>query len=363
MAAPTTSLPEWIGSVRNWDYRYCWLRDSVLTLGALMVGRLPRRSARVARLAAARGWPASRRKLQIMYGVTGDRRLTEYEVPWLPGYEGSTPVRVGNAASDQFQLDVYGETLASLHLMRERFPPEADDDTVDSWPLETALLEYLEGAWHQPDDGHLGGARRPPALHALEGDGVARVPLRGPFGGAVRPPGAARPLAQSRDDIHALVCDEGFDADLGSFTQAFGSTQLDASLLQHRAGRLPASRPTSACVGTVAAIERELLRDGFVLRYRTEHGRRRIARPARACSCRARSGSSNNYVIAGPHARARRSCSTGWPDSPTTSACSRRSTTRTPMRQLGNMPQAFTHLAYVQAARLVTEGVPEQRPF
>ena len=155
VAAATTSLPEWIGSVRNWDYRYCWLRDSVLTLFALMAGGYNDEALawRDWLLRAAAGDPA---KLQIMYGLGGERRLDEYEVDWLPGYEGSAPVRVGNAASGQFQLDVYGETLASLALMRGVAPPEqagAAGTPDEAWKLQTALLDFLEGAWHEPDDG------------------------------------------------------------------------------------------------------------------------------------------------------------------------------------------------------------------
>ena len=149
VAAATTSLPEWIGSVRNWDYRYCWLRDSVLTLDALIVGGYHREAIawRNWLLRAACGDPAD---LQIMYGVAGERRLDEFVLDWLPGYEGSAPVRVGNAASGQFQLDVFGEVLGSLALMRAWAPDEVD---ADSWAFEVAVLEYLEGAWHEPDDG------------------------------------------------------------------------------------------------------------------------------------------------------------------------------------------------------------------
>ncbi len=151
VAAATTSLPEWIGGVRNWDYRYCWLRDSVLTLLALMTCgyQSEARAWRDWLLRAVAGDPSD---LQIMYSILGERRLAEYELDWLEGYEGSSPVRVGNAASGQFQLDVYGETLGSLYLMRELFPPD-EAQTADSWPLETALLEFLEGAWEHPDDG------------------------------------------------------------------------------------------------------------------------------------------------------------------------------------------------------------------
>ncbi len=154
VAAVTTSLPEWIGSVRNWDYRYGWLRDSVLTLFALLSGGYDKEALawRDWLLRAAAGEPS---KLQIMYGLGGERRLDEYSIDWLPGYEGSAPVRVGNAASGQFQLDVYGETLASLALMRAVAPVQAGAAGApdEAWKLETALLDFLEGAWRHPDDG------------------------------------------------------------------------------------------------------------------------------------------------------------------------------------------------------------------
>jgi GH15 family glucan-1,4-alpha-glucosidase len=358
VAAPTTSLPEWIGSVRNWDYRYCWLRDSVLTLGALMVGgyHAEAHAWRDWLLRAAAGEPS---KLQIMYSVTGERRLTEYEVPWLPGYENSAPVRIGNAASDQFQLDVYGETLASLHLMRVLFPP-GDDGTADSWPFETALLEFLEGAWHEPDDGiwEVRGGRQ----HFTQSKVMAWLA----FNCAVQSaeqfdlPAPLDRWRRTRDDIHALVCNEGYNAEIGSFTQALGSTQLDAALLQlPMVGFLP---PTDErIVGTVAAIERELLRDGFVLRYLSENVDDGL--PAGEgvflpCSF----WLVDNYVFQGRTLEARRLFDRL---AGLTNDVGLFSEEYDPHagRQLGNTPQAFTHLAYVQAARLVTEGVPQNRPF
>ncbi len=359
VAAPTTSLPEWIGSVRNWDYRYCWLRDSVLTLGALMVGgyHAEAHAWRDWLLRAAAGEPS---KLQIMYSVTGERRLTEYEVPWLPGYEDSAPVRVGNAASDQFQLDVYGETLASLHLMRVLFPPGDDDGTAGSWPFETALLEFLEGAWHQPDEGiwEVRGGRQ----HFTQSKVMAWLA----FSCAVQSaeqfdlPAPLDRWRQTRDDIHALVCDEGFNADIGSFTQALGSTQLDAALLQlPMVGFLP---PTDErIVGTVAAIERELLRDGFVLRYRSETVNDGLP-PGEGVFLPCSFWLVDNYVLQGRMVEARRLFDRL---AGLTNDVGLFSEEYDPHagRQLGNTPQAFTHLAYVQAARLVTEGVPENRPF
>jgi GH15 family glucan-1,4-alpha-glucosidase len=355
VAAPTTSLPEWIGSVRNWDYRYCWLRDSVLTLGALMAGgyRDEALAWRDWLLRAAAGDPAD---LQIMYGVQGERRLTEFEVDWLPGYERSAPVRVGNAAHGQFQLDVYGETLGSLHLMRTLFPPDPDGTGTDSWPLETALLDFLEGAWHEPDDGiwEVRGGRQ----HFTHSKVMAWLA----FACAVRSaerfdlPAPLDRWRQARDDIHRLVCTEGYDADLGSFTQAFGSTQLDGSLLQiPMTGFLPADDPRM--VGTVAAIERELLHDGFVLRYRsdlTDDGLPAGEGVFLPCSF----WLVDNYVLQGRTDEARRlydrlaglANDVGLYAEEYDPASG---------RMLGNMPQAFTHMAAVRAAQLVT-GAPRQ---
>ncbi|MBM3657937.1 MAG: glycoside hydrolase family 15 protein [Actinobacteria bacterium] len=354
VAAPTTSLPEWIGSVRNWDYRYCWLRDSVLTLGALMAGGYKEEAFawRDWLLRAAAGDPAD---LQIMYGVQGERRLTEFEVDWLPGYEGSAPVRVGNAAHGQFQLDVYGETLGSLHLMRLMYPPEDDPTMNDSWPLETALLEYLEGAWHHPDDGiwEVRGGRQ----HFTHSKVMAWLAFSCAVASAERfdLPAPVDRWRQARDDVHALVCAEGYDPDLGSFTQAFGSRQLDGALLQlPLVGFLP---PTDERIrGTVAAIERELLHDGFVLRYRsdqTDDGLPAGEGVFLPCSF----WLVDNYVVQGRTDEAwalyRRLASLA-------NDVGLFSEEYDPAsgRALGNMPQAFTHLAGVRAAQTLTGAPP-----
>ena len=265
IAAPTTSLPEWIGSVRNWDYRYCWLRDSTLTLLSLTAGGY-REEALAWRdwlLRAAAGDPED---LQIMYGAAGERRLDEYTVDWLTGYEGSTPVRVGNAASEQFQLDVYGEVLATLHRTRALMPDA--DVHHDSWNLELELLECLEGLWRRPDDGIW--EVRGPRAHFTHSKGMAWLA----FDRAVRNvhefglDGPADRWAKIRDEIHAEICAEGFDRDLNAFTQAYGSKRLDAAvLLLPLVGFLPPDDPRVS--GTVHAIERTLLRDGFVARYET----------------------------------------------------------------------------------------------
>lgn len=357
VAAPTTSLPEWIGSVRNWDYRYCWLRDSVLTLDALMAGGYWKEAHawRDWLLRAAAGDPAD---LQIMYGVLGERRLTEYEVPWLPGYESSAPVRIGNAAHGQLQLDVYGETIGSLHLMRLMFPPAdgEEDHTADSWALETALVEYLEGAWHDADDGiwEMRGERQ----HFTHSKVMAWLAFSCAVSSAEQfhLPAPLDRWRQARDDVHALVCTEGYDAELGSFTQAFGSKQLDAALLQlPMVGFLP---PTDErVIGTVTAIERELLHDGFVLRYRTDAAADGLP-PGEGVFLPCSFWLVDNYVMQGRVAEARALYDrlTGLAND-----VGLYSEEYDPMsgRMLGNMPQAFTHLAAVRAAQFVT-GAPRQ---
>ena len=191
VAAPTTSLPEWPGGVRNWDYRYCWLRDATMTLYALMLTGYTEEAAawREWLLRAVAGDPA---RLQIMYGVSGERRLTEYEADWLPGYEGSSPVRIGNQAHEQLQLDVYGELIDSLY-QAQRFGIGADPW---AWSLERALLDSLESRWAAARRGDLGGARPAPALHPLEGDGVGRVRSRHPISRVLSAGGADRALAR-----------------------------------------------------------------------------------------------------------------------------------------------------------------------
>jgi GH15 family glucan-1,4-alpha-glucosidase len=263
VAAPTTSLPEWIGSVRNWDYRYCWLRDATLTLLALLhCGHGVEADAwRRWLLRAVAGDPAD---VQIMYGVAGERRLSEFEVTWLAGYEGSKPVRVGNAASEQLQLDVYGEVLDCLY--QARVHGVAFDR--QAWQIQVALLEHLESAWRDPDQGiwEIRGERR----HFVHSKAMAWVA----FDRAVRTieehrvDGPVDRWRAIRDEIHSEVCEHGFDPDLGSFTQSYGSPELDASLLLlPLVGFLPAS--DLRVRGTIEAVERELLQDGFVLRYRT----------------------------------------------------------------------------------------------
>jgi GH15 family glucan-1,4-alpha-glucosidase len=266
VAAPTTSLPEQIGGVRNWDYRFCWLRDATLTLLALMDAGFydEARAWREWLLRAAAGAPA---QLQIMYGLAGERRLTEFEVSWLPGYEGSRPVRIGNAAHGQLQLDVFGEVMDALHQAREGGLEWRDAE----WAFQRQLLEHLSELWRAPDQG-LWEMRGDPR-HFTYSKVMAWVALeRGVR--AVRRLGLDGPAdhweAQCRE-IHAEVCAKGFDRVKGSFVQAYGSHELDASLLiLPMVGFLPPDDPR--VVGTVAAVERELLVDGFVRRYDTGSG-------------------------------------------------------------------------------------------
>jgi GH15 family glucan-1,4-alpha-glucosidase len=263
IAAPTTSLPEDIGGVRNWDYRYCWLRDSVLALEALLAAGYTEEALafRDFLLRVGTGDPT---KIQIMYGIRGERRLTEFELEELPGYEGSKPVRIGNAASEQFQLDVYGEVLGVgflgttvLGRIEKQF-----------WPRWRTVVEHVETIWRQPDDGIW--ETRGPRRHFTHSKVMAWVV----FDRAVRL--AERfeleaPLdrwKKTRDEIHQEVCEQGYDRARRTFTQYYGSKELDASVLNiPLLGFLPAT--DERVTGTIDAISSELGRDGFVSRYST----------------------------------------------------------------------------------------------
>jgi GH15 family glucan-1,4-alpha-glucosidase len=260
VAAPTTSLPEDIGGVRNWDYRYCWLRDATITLEALL------RTGYTSEASDWREWlgraiAGDPRDVQIMYGVAGERRLDEWVADWLAGYEGSAPVRIGNAAVGQRQLDVYGEVIDAITLGREaglRF----DNHT---WSLVRALLRFLEKNWSEPDEGIW--EVRGPQRNFVHSKVMAWVA----FDRAIRVAELGRPGSEARwkavrDRIHAEVCEQGYDAERGTFTQYYGSTELDAAvLLIPEVGFLPPD--DRRVVSTVRTIQRELVRDGLVLRY------------------------------------------------------------------------------------------------
>ena len=250
--------------MRNWDYRYCWLRDATFCLYALMISGYTDEAAawRDWLLRAVAGKPDD---LHILYGPAGERRIPEYEIPWLPGYESARPVRIGNAAVSQFQLDVYGEVLDTLHIARRAgLAPEAE-----AWNLEQKLVEFLESAWREPDEGiwEVRGPRR----HFTHSKVMAWVA----FDRAVKAvqrfncEGPVERWRRLRREIHDEVCRAGYDAERGAFVQYYGGKSLDASLLMlPLVGVLPAT--DSRVQGTVAAIERELLVDGFVHRYHPE---------------------------------------------------------------------------------------------
>src|SRR3954454_916456 len=348
IAAPTTSLPEDIGGERNWDYRFCWLRDSVLTLEALLqTGYTAEALAfRDFLLRVGTGDPT---KIQIMYGIRGGRRLTEFELPELPGYEGSRPVRIGNAASEQFQLDVYGEVIAVGSLgatltgtIEERF-----------WPRWRTVVEHVETIWREPDDGIW--ESRGPRRHYTYSKVMAWVV----FDRAVRLAeefaldGPVERWKQVRDEIHREVCEKGYDAERRTFTQYYGSEELDASVLNiPLVGFLPGTHERVG--GTIDAVWRELGRDGCVSRYstaETDDGLAGDEGQFLACSfwlvsALARngrveeaqdlferlSGLANDLGLLAEEYDVGRK------------------------RQVGNFPQAFSHLTLIVAAREISEA-------
>lgn len=267
VAAPTTSLPEEIGGVRNWDYRYTWLRDAAITLSSLLrTGyREEARAWREWLLRAVAGDPES---LQIMYGIAGERELGEAELDWLPGYENSSPVRVGNGAAHQLQLDVYGEVTEALHLAHMTGLSRNDYASV----LQLKLIHYLEDHWDEPDEGiwEVRGPRR----HFVHSKVMAWVAVDRTIK-LIESGDADGPLErwrELRDDIHRDVCEKGYDKERNTFTQSYGSPELDASLLLiPQMGFLPPD--DKRVIGTIEAVQRELSTpDGFVLRYPTSDG-------------------------------------------------------------------------------------------
>jgi GH15 family glucan-1,4-alpha-glucosidase len=347
VAAPTTSLPEVVGGERNWDYRYCWLRDATLTLLALLqAGHVDEAAAwRRWLLRAVAGDPT---QLQIMYGVAGERRLDEYELPWLAGYESSAPVRVGNAASAQLQLDVYGEVIDALYQAREH----GIAIEKPAWDLQKTLLGALEQRWQEPDEGiwEVRSGRR----HFVHSKVMAWVA----FDRAVRSverhgvDGPVERWRELRDTIHAEVCEQGYDEQLGSFTQSYETQALDASLLLiPLVGFLPAD--DARVRGTIEAIERTLLRDGLVLRYAAPDGLAGDEGVFLPCSF----WLADCYELLGRHddAHALFERLVGLANDLGLLA----EEYDTPaQRQLGNFPQAFTHLALVNTAFNVLPHLP-----
>jgi len=342
VAAPTTSLPEQIGGPRNWDYRYCWVRDATLTLIALM-GAGYYEEAIAWRNWLQRAVAGSPHDLQIMYGLSGERRLNEWEIPWLPGYRESLPVRIGNAASDQLQLDVWGEIADAMHFAREcGLAP-----FLAGRSLQRVALEHLEAIWKEPDDGiwEVRGGRR----HFTHSKVMAWVAFDRGVKDAEKY-GFEAPIDRwraVRDEIHRTVCARGYNTARRAFTQSFDGTELDASLLLMPAvGFLPIDDPRIA--GTVTAIERELVSDGLVLRYRTESGADGL--PAGegvflACSF----WLADVYQMQGRIAEANALLDRLLALRNDLGLLSEEYDTKAAL-QVGNFPQAFSHLALVRTA-------------
>ena len=355
VAAPTTSLPEHIGGPRNWDYRYCWLRDATLTLLALMdAGYMEEAQAwRNWLLRAVAGSPS---QLHILYGLGGERHLREWEVPWLPGYEDSAPVRVGNAAYDQLQLDVFGEVLDALHHAGASTEIDSRNGETYAWQLQRALVCHLEGIWEDPDEGIW--EVRGPRQHFTHSKVMAWVA----FDRAIKTAesrGLAGPLDRwraTRARIHDEVCRRGYDPEIGAFVQAYGSRDLDASgLMLPLVGFLPPDDPRVR--GTVEAIERGLMTDGLVRRYdthRTDDGLPPGEGAFLACSF----WLADNLTLLGRHADARRLFERLLALRNDVGLLAEEYDTRA-RRQVGNFPQALSHLALVGTALNLA---PAERP-
>jgi GH15 family glucan-1,4-alpha-glucosidase len=343
VAAATTSLPEKIGGTRNWDYRYCWLRDATLTLYALVeTGFLEEaRRWRQWLLRAAAGSPA---QLQIMYGVAGEQRLDECELPWLPGYEDSVPVRIGNAAATQIQLDIFGELADAMYVARKHGLATEEP----SWEFVKALIEHLEKIWDQPDEGiwEVRGGRQ----HFTHSKVMAWVAFDRAIRGAEEF-GRDAPFDRwrsIRDRIHEDVCKNGFDPEMNSFVQYYGSQLLDASLLQIAlVGFLPCTDPRVQ--GTVAAIERTLLQDGFVHRYNTAAGTDGLP-PGEGVFLACSFWLVDNYVLQGRYDEARELFERLLSLCNDVGLLSEQYDPAT-QRQVGNFPQAFSHLSLINSAR------------
>lgn len=351
VAAPTTSLPEEIGGVRNWDYRYCWIRDATLTLHSLLVGGYVD-EARAWRDWLARAESGDPARLQIMYGLAGERRLTEFELDWLPGYEESRPVRIGNGAWNQFQLDIYGETLGCLYAARTAGLPPVEEGWRPLW----AVIKHLEKVWQQPDEGiwevRGGGLRHFTHSKVLAWVAIDRaIRLHEEFGvGGGEWRSMLPHLHTLRERIHEDVCRRAWNESAGAFTQSYGTEALDASvLIIPHVGFLPADDPRM--VSTVRAIEKTLMRNGFVRRYAPELGLDGLPgdeSPFLACSF----WLADNFALQGRLAEAEE-------------LFERLLSVKNHLgllaeeydpiarRHIGNFPQAFSHLALITTAHLI----------
>jgi GH15 family glucan-1,4-alpha-glucosidase len=347
VAAPTTSLPEQLGGPRNWDYRYCWLRDAALALMAFM------RAGHYEESRAWRDWlhravAGSAAQVRIMYGLSGERRLPEWEVDTLAGYEGSKPVRIGNAASDQVQLDVFGEVMEALYFARVDGLAAAQG----SWALQINLIEHLETVWEQPDEGiwEMRSGRQHFTFSKVMAWRAMDCAIR-----TAEEFGMKAPLErwrEVRERIHAMVCERGFNKQRNSFMQVFGSDDVDASLLMlPLVNFLPADDPRM--LGTVAAIEKDLLRGGFVLRY-DSHTATDGLPPGEGAFLPCSFWLADNYALQGrmDEARALFNRLVGLCNDVGLLA---EEYDAADQRHLGNFPQAFTHTALISTALLLHE--------
>jgi GH15 family glucan-1,4-alpha-glucosidase len=354
VAAVTTSLPEQLGGERNWDYRYCWIRDATFTLLAMLEAGY-RSEAAAWREWLVRALAGEPDRLQIMYGISGERHLPESSID-LAGYAGSTPVRVGNAASNQFQLDVYGELMDSLHQGREH-QLAADED---AWSAQRALMDVLEGRWQQPDKG-IWEMRGEPE-HYVHSKVMAWVAADRAIAAVERSglPGPIDRWKQLRHDIHAEVCDRGFDGRRNSFVQAYGSTAMDAALLLIPAvGFLPARDPRVR--GTIAAVERDLLSEGLLDRYDTRTaGTRDPLPPGEGAFLPCTFWLADAHALAGRTSRARELYEHLLTLSNDVGLFTEEYDVHR-NRALGNLPQALTHVAVVNTAYLLAGGGASRR--
>jgi GH15 family glucan-1,4-alpha-glucosidase len=355
VAAPTTSLPEKLGGQRNWDYRFCWLRDATFTLLALMNSGYTEEASAWHNwlLRAVAGAPAH---MQIMYGIMGQRRLLEWEAGWLPGYEGAQPVRVGNAAHAQLQLDVYGELIDAFHQSRMA---ELELDK-GSWAVECAVLEHLAEVWDQPDHGiweRRGEGRHYVTSKVMTWVGFDRGIKSAEKFGFKAPLDRWRSL---RDAIHRDVCENGFDREQNSFVESYGSQLLDASiLLLPSVGFLPASDPR--VLGTLAAIERHMMRDGFVLRHdprEISDEKQPIEGAFLACSL----WLADAFVLAGEIAKAQAVFDRVVAVANDLGLLAEEFDSGEG-RQTGNFPQALTHIALINTAHNLSDASkPVEKP-
>jgi GH15 family glucan-1,4-alpha-glucosidase len=349
VAAPTTSLPEKLGGARNWDYRFCWLRDATFTLLALMNSGYTEEAAAWHNwlLRAVAGSPVN---MQIMYGIMGQRRLLEWEADWLPGYEGAQPVRVGNAAHAQLQLDVYGELIDAFHQSRMA-SLQLDKDT---WALERAVLEHLAEVWDQPDHGIW--ERRGERKHYVSSKVMTWVAFDRAIKSAEKF-GFEAPLERwrtLREAIHRDVCKQGFDRTLNSFVESYGSQLLDASiLLLPSVGFLPASDPR--VLGTLKAIEQHMMPDGFVLRHdprEVSNEKQPIEGAFLACSL----WLADAYVLAGDIERAQELFDRVVAVANDLGLLAEEFDSGKG-RQTGNFPQALTHIALINTAHNLSDAM------